>query len=124
MVLVAGRAVRHHFCFPAPLPGTVTKTRQPGEAPPMKIAIVAQHATPLTPRADGNPRPDDTALSDLTRALARQAHRVPVYAQKHQPGVPDHAEVSDGVHVEHIPAGPVGKPGDVELLARVPAFSK
>jgi glycosyltransferase involved in cell wall biosynthesis len=90
----------------------------------MKIAIVAQHATPLTPRADGNPRPDDTALSDLTRALARQGHRVTVYAQKHQPGVPDHAELSDGVHVEHIPAGPVGKPGDVELLARVPAFSK
>jgi len=90
----------------------------------MKIAVVAQHATPLTPRADGTPRPDDTGLTELTRALARQGHQVTVYAQKHQAGVPDHAELSDGVRVEHIPAGPVGKPGDAALLARVPAFSK
>ena len=48
----------------------------------MKIAIVAQHATPLHPRAGASPRPDDAGLSELTRILARQGHRVTVYAQK------------------------------------------
>jgi hypothetical protein len=48
----------------------------------MKIAIVAQHANPLHPRAGASPRPDDAGLSELTRILARQRHRVTVYAQK------------------------------------------
>ena len=88
----------------------------------MKIAIVAQHATPLHPRAGMSPRPDDAGLSELTRALARQGHQVIVYAQKRQ-NAPDHAELADGVSIEYIPAGPVGQPGDAELLAHVPAFS-
>ena len=45
----------------------------------MKIVIVAQHANPPAP---ASPRPDDAGLSELTRILARQGHRVTVYAQK------------------------------------------
>jgi glycosyltransferase involved in cell wall biosynthesis len=89
----------------------------------MKIAMVAQHATPLHPRSGASPRPDDAGLSELTQVLARQGHQVTVYAQKRRPDVPDHAELDDGLRIEHIPAGPVGKPGDAELLAHVPAFS-
>ena len=89
----------------------------------MKIAMVAQHATPLRPRTGAGPRPEDTGLRELTRVLARQGHQVTVYTQKHQPDEPDHAEF-DGVRLEQIPAGPVGKPGDAELLAHVPAFSE
>ncbi len=88
----------------------------------MKIAMVAQHATPLRPRTGASPRPDDTELRELSRVLTRQGHQVTVYTQKHQPDEPDHAEF-DGVRVEQIPAGAVGKPGDAELLAHVPAFS-
>jgi hypothetical protein len=86
----------------------------------MKIAIVAQHATPCT-RA--SLRPDDAGLSELTRILARQGHRVTVYAQKRQPDVPDRAGLGGGLRVVHIPVGSVGKRGHAELLAHVPAFS-
>jgi Glycosyl transferase 4-like domain len=68
-------------------------------------------------------QPDDAGLSELTRILARQGHRVTVYAQKRQPDVPDRAGLGGGLRVVHIPAGAVGKRGDVELSARVPAFS-
>jgi len=88
----------------------------------MKIAMVAQHATPLHPRSGASPRPDDTGVRELSRVLARQGHEVTVYAQKRRPDAPDHAEL-DGVRIEHIPAGAVGKPSDAELLAQVPAFS-
>ena len=88
----------------------------------MKIAIVAQHATPCI-RAPASPRPDDAGLSELTRILARQGHRVTVDAQKRQPDVPDRAEPGGGLRVVHIPVGAAGKRGDAELLARVPAFS-
>ena len=94
----------------------------------MKIAVVAQNATPLHPRAGSGPDRDDVGLSELSRKLAGQGHQVTVYAQKNLPDQPDQAELHDGVRVEHINAGPVsgaggGEPGDVGLLERVPAFS-
>jgi D-inositol-3-phosphate glycosyltransferase len=91
----------------------------------MKIALVAQNATPLHPRAGSGPDRDDIGLSELTRKLAGQDHQVTVYAQKSLAGVPDQAELHAGVRVEHIDAGPVAatEPGDADLLERVPAFS-
>jgi glycosyltransferase involved in cell wall biosynthesis len=92
----------------------------------MKIALVAQHATLLRPRAGSGPDSDDIGLTELTRRMANHGHRVTVYAEKNQPDVPDRAELHRGVRVEHIDAGPVpASPAqsDAGLLERVPAFS-
>jgi glycosyltransferase involved in cell wall biosynthesis len=93
----------------------------------MKIALVAQNATPLRPRAGSGPDRDDIGLSELTRKLAGQGHQVTVYAQKNLADLPDQAELHAGVRVEHIDSGPVAEtatePGDADLLERVPAFS-
>ena len=92
----------------------------------MKIALVAQNATPLRPQVGSGPDRDDIGLSELTRKVAGQGHQVTVYAQKNQPDLPDQAELHDGVRVKHIGAGPAGEPGeldDIGLLERVPAFS-
>ncbi len=98
----------------------------------MKIAMVAQHATPLRPRAGSGPDSDDIGLGELTRMLARQGHQVTVYAQKHRSDQPDRAELQDGVRVEHIDAGVAMLAAygdeqegrrDADLLERVPAFS-
>ena len=97
----------------------------------MKIALVAQNATPLHPRAGSGPDRDDIGLSELTRKLAGQGHQVTVYAQKNLPDQPAQAELHAGVRVEHINAGPIpeaaagapGGRGDADLLERVPAFS-
>jgi glycosyltransferase involved in cell wall biosynthesis len=93
----------------------------------MKIALVAQNATPLRPRTGPGPDSDDIGLSQLTSKLAGQGHQVTVYAQKRHADLPDRAELHDGVRVELINAGPSPHPGsepaDAELLKRVPAFS-
>ena len=92
----------------------------------MKIALVAQHATPLRPRTGSGPDSDDIGQSELTRKLAAHGHQVTVFAQKHQPDLPDQAELHDGVRVTHINAGPVPADGDrddASLLERIPAFS-
>jgi D-inositol-3-phosphate glycosyltransferase len=95
----------------------------------MKIALVAQNATPLSPRAGSGPESDDIGLGELSRKLADHGHKVTIYAQKQQADAPDRAELSDGVQVEHIDAGPVCEPvtdaeqADADLLNRVPAFS-
>jgi D-inositol-3-phosphate glycosyltransferase len=98
----------------------------------MKIALVAQSATPLHPRAGSGPDRDDIGLSELTRQLAGQGHQVTVYAEKNPPDLPDKAELHHGVRVEHISTGPTPKTpetpkatalDDAGLLERVPAFS-
>ena len=88
----------------------------------MKIAIVAQHASPLDPRAGASPRPDDAGPGELTRILVRQGaqgDRVPAEAQ---PDVPDRAGLCGGLRVR-IPVGAADTRGDTELLAHRPAFS-
>jgi D-inositol-3-phosphate glycosyltransferase len=93
----------------------------------MKIALVAQNATPLHPRTGSGPDRDDIGLSELTRQLAGKGHQVTVYTQKNLADVPGQAELHTGVRVEQIDAGPVAEtatePGDADLLERVPAFS-
>ena len=54
----------------------------------MKIALVAQNATPLNPRVGSGPDHDDIGLSELTRKLAGQGHQVTVYAQKSMADAP------------------------------------
>jgi glycosyltransferase involved in cell wall biosynthesis len=93
----------------------------------MKIAMVAQHATSLHPRAAVSPRPDEVEARELSRVLARQGHQVTIYTQQPGADAPGHTDL-DGVRVERIPAGAAGQPGDAEpgdaeLLAQVPAFS-
>jgi D-inositol-3-phosphate glycosyltransferase len=99
----------------------------------MKIALVAQNATPLHPRAGSGPDHDDIGLSELTCKLAGRGHQVTLYAQKNLADLPDQAELHAGVRVEHIDVGPLspvpetaaGPDGldDAGLLERVPAFS-
>src|SRR2546430_11139432 len=99
-----------------------TVTRFEAREAPMKIALVAQNATPLHPRAGSGPDRDDIGLSELTRKLASQGHQVTVYAQKNLPDLPAQAELREGVRAKHIDAGSTARePDDADLLERVPA---
>ena len=86
----------------------------------MKIALVAQHAT-STHRNTASQTDDDVRLSELARGLASNGHQVTVYTPKHRSGLPNRAELHAGVQVEHL--GPAVKPGETDLLERMPAFS-
>jgi glycosyltransferase involved in cell wall biosynthesis len=81
----------------------------------MKIALVAQHATPA----------EDARLRDLSRSLASKGHRVTVYARRNGTGQPDKADLEPGVRVEYIgPAGSHATDDETALLHEVPAFSR
>ncbi|MBV9381987.1 MAG: glycosyltransferase [Streptosporangiaceae bacterium] len=86
----------------------------------MKIALIAQNATPLHGSAAGADD-DNVRLSKLARGLAGQGHEVTVYARKDRCELPDNAELEPGVRVEHL--GPAAGPGDTDLLKRMPAFT-
>src|ERR1700729_2499094 len=91
----------------------------------MKIALVAQHATPLSSgnTDDGTGQASESRLRELSRSRASNGHRVTVYAQRHASTLPERAELEPGVAVEYI--GPAdGHVAEADLLKQVPPFRR
>ena len=85
----------------------------------MKIALVAQHSTPV-PSADGAGH--DATVVEMSKSLAGEGHQVTVYARRSGKALPERAELAAGVSVEYVgPADPGGD--DARLVAHLGAFS-
>ena len=86
----------------------------------MKIALVAQHSTPV-PGADGAGR--DATVAEMSRSLAGEGHQVTVYARRDGRALPERAELAPGVSVEYV--GPSDSSGDdSRLVSQIGAFSE
>jgi glycosyltransferase involved in cell wall biosynthesis len=82
----------------------------------MRIALVAEEASPLTHATGREPASQETRVAALARELATQNHDVTVFARKDAPGLPDHGELAGGVKVEQLSAGPAdGLSGETVL---------
>src|ERR1700728_2234125 len=89
--------------------------------PPMKIALVAQHSTPI-PGTDTTTAGRDARVVEMSKSLAGEGHQVTVYARRNGSGLPARAELAPGVSVEYV--GPAGSGADdSRLAAQVGAFS-
>ena len=64
----------------------------------MKIALVAQHSTPVPGTTAG----DDARLVEMSRSLAGEGHQVTVYARRNGETLPERAELAPGVSVEYV----------------------
>ena len=88
----------------------------------MKIALVAQHSTPVPGNSDSATAADDARLVEMSKSLAGEGHRVTVYARRNGQQLPERAELAPGVGVEYV--GPAHSGGDDSRLVRqVGAFS-
>jgi len=89
----------------------------------MKIALVAQHATPVPGDTAG--QVNDARLRELSHSLASNGHQVTVYAQNGAT-VQSATQLEPGVTVEYVGPANAGKAdgSESELLAQVPAFSR
>jgi glycosyltransferase involved in cell wall biosynthesis len=89
----------------------------------MKIALVAQHSTPVPAATDVATAADDTRLVEMSRSLAGEGHQVTVYAGRNGQRLPERAELAPGVSVEYI--GPSDDNADDSRLVRqIGAFSE
>jgi glycosyltransferase involved in cell wall biosynthesis len=86
----------------------------------MKIALVAQHSTPV-PGADGAGR--DATVAEMSKSLAGEGHQVTVYARRDGRALPERADLAPGVSVEYV--GPADSSGDdSRLVSQVGAFTE
>jgi glycosyltransferase involved in cell wall biosynthesis len=87
----------------------------------MKIALVAQHSTPV-PGAGATTAGDDARVAEMSRSLAGEGRQVTVYARRNGRTLPERAELAPGVSVEYV--GPAdSSPDDSGLVRQVGAFS-
>lgn len=89
----------------------------------MRIAIVAQHGSPLTATRDPQADTRSAAVTSLARALARHGHRITIYARKDSHHLPDHVILARGVTIEHLTAGPAAPLPQDKLVAHIKDFA-
>jgi len=89
----------------------------------MKIALVAQHSTPVPGTTDTTTAGDDARLVEMSRSLAGEGHQVTVYARPNGKRLPERATLAPGVSVEYV--GPSDTSADDSHLVRqIGAFSQ
>jgi glycosyltransferase involved in cell wall biosynthesis len=88
----------------------------------MKIALVAQHATPVPAADSAAPAGGGAQLVEMSRHLAGQGHQVTLYARRDGTALPERADLAPGVSVEYV--GPAGPADDSGLARQIGAFSE
>ena len=90
----------------------------------MKIALVAQHTTPVPGNNGTATAGDDARLVEMSASLAGAGHQVTVYARRNGKALPERAKLAAGVSVEYVGPTDSASGDDSRLLAQVGAFSQ
>lgn len=89
----------------------------------MRIALITAHS-PLAPSSSSSSYGQQSAQpTALARALARNGHRVIMYARAEDPKAPRTAILGGGVSVEHVKAGPAKPLADEQAARYMPEFA-
>ncbi|SFC69502.1 glycosyltransferase [Streptomyces aidingensis] len=104
----------------------MTRTDPRTTGPPLRIAMVSEHASPLAALGGVDAGGQNVHVARLATALAARGHRVTVYTRRDAPAgrLPDEVPAGPGVTVRHVPAGPPEPlPKDL-LLPHMPEFAR
>ena len=88
----------------------------------MRIAMISEHASPLITR--DTPSAQQRHVAELSAALAEQGHEVRVYTRRDDPQLPAMVNMSEGVCVVHVPAGPALALPPEQLLSYMGDFAQ
>lgn len=90
----------------------------------MKVALVSEDASPLAVLGEAEASGRHTYIAGLARALADRGHGVVVYTRRDAWQLPARCQLSPGVQVTHVTAGPPRPATRDERSRYVPAFSR
>lgn len=86
-----------------------------------RLAVVAYHSSPLLEPGTGDAGGMTVYVRSVARTLAKQGFRTDIFTRSSS-GRTETDELSPGVRVISIPAGPVGPADKLELIAHLPEF--
>ncbi|MDT5079476.1 MAG: D-inositol-3-phosphate glycosyltransferase, partial [Mycobacterium sp.] len=91
-------------------------------SPPLRIAMVSEHASPLAHLGGVDAGGQNVAVAELSAALARRGHEVVVYTRRDDQGLPERVDTEQGFTVVHVDAGPAEHVPKDQLLQYMHAF--
>jgi type III pantothenate kinase len=90
----------------------------------MRISMVSEHASPLAVLGGADAGGQNVHVAALAQAMARRGAQVVVHTRRDDPSVPEYVELSPGVLVHHVDAGPPAQIPKDDLLEHMPAFGR
>ncbi|WP_313815332.1 glycosyltransferase [Citricoccus sp.] len=97
---------------------------QPKDLPPLDIALVSEHASPLAALGGVDAGGQNVFVAALAIRLGRRGHRVRVYTRLDDPSLPEQVEAAPGVSVVHVPAGPARQLPKDDLAPHMDEFGR
>jgi glycosyltransferase involved in cell wall biosynthesis/phosphoheptose isomerase len=88
----------------------------------MRISMVSEHASPLAVLGGADAGGQNVHVAALAQAMARRGAHVVVHTRRDDPGLPEYVQLSPGVLVHHVDAGPAQAIPKDALLEHMPAF--
>ena len=90
---------------------------------PLRIAFVSMHTSPADLPGSGDAGGMNVVEHHQALGLAQLGHRVDLITRRSDPGQPDLVELSDGVRLLHLPAGPPERLAKSLIDAHIEEFS-
>ena len=89
----------------------------------MRIALVSEHASPLAVLGGEDAGGQNVHVDALARGLAARGHDVVVHTRRDNPDLPEFVELTKGVTVHHVDAGPAKPVPKDEFGPFLPQFA-
>ncbi len=95
----------------------------PTDVPPMTIAVLCMHTSPLAQPGTGDGGGMNVYVRELATSMARAGVRCEVYTRADDPSQPGTVDVEPGFRVHYLQAGPLAVVEKEDLAALVPVFA-
>jgi D-inositol-3-phosphate glycosyltransferase len=95
----------------------------PDPATPLRVAMLSVHTSPLDQPGTGDAGGMNVYVTELAHALARRGTQVEIFTRATASSQPRKVEVSDGVTVRHVVAGPFEGLDKNDLPGQLCAFT-
>ena len=90
----------------------------------MRISMVSEHASPLAVLGGADAGGQNVHVAALSQAMARRGADVVVHTRRDDPDLPEYVQLSRGVLVHHVDAGPPAQIPKDDLLEHMPEFGR
>ncbi|WP_201748319.1 glycosyltransferase family 4 protein [Aquabacterium fontiphilum] len=88
----------------------------------LKVALISEHASPLAAVGGVDAGGQNVYVAKVALMLARMGHQVDVLTRRDHPDLPGSVDLTRGVRVVHLPAGPAQPLPKEALLPHMPEF--
>lgn len=89
-----------------------------------RIAIVSEHASPVTPPGGVDSGGQNIYVGQVARQLAMRGHAVDIFTRRDSPDLPVEMSWEDGVRIIHVEAGPAHELPKEDLLPFMDDFRR